>query len=92
MNFVIFGSWILYAMTAASVFVLRRKKPDMPRPYRVLGYPVVPALFVLVASVLLVSTLVHSPRESIMGLGFMALGIPLYFYFRSTRRNAVAKG
>ena len=91
-EFVIFGSWILYAMTAASVFVLRRKKPDMPRPYHVLGYPLVPAFFVLVASVLLVSTLLHSPRESIMGLGFMALGIPLYFYFRSTRRNAVAKG
>ena len=87
-NFVIFGSWILYAMTAASVFVLRRKRPDMVRPYRVFGYPVVPALFVLVAAVLLVSTLVHSPRESIMGLAFMALGIPIYFYFR--RQKAAA--
>jgi basic amino acid/polyamine antiporter, APA family len=87
-EFVIFGSWILYAMTAASVFVLRRKKPDMPRPYRVAGYPLVPAFFVLVACVLLASTLLHSPRESLMGLGFMALGIPLYFYFRRSRRNA----
>jgi basic amino acid/polyamine antiporter, APA family len=86
-NFVIFGSWILYAMTAASVFVLRRKRPDMVRPYRVFGYPVVPALFVLVAAVLLVSTLVHSPRESIMGLAFMALGIPIYFHFRRRKRQ-----
>jgi APA family basic amino acid/polyamine antiporter len=84
-NFVIFGSWILYAMTAASVFVLRRKRPDMHRPYRVAGYPVVPALFVLVAAVLLFSTLQHSPRESLMGLAFMASGIPLYFYFRAKR-------
>ena len=84
-NFVIFGSWILYGMTAASVFVLRRKRPDMPRPYRVTGYPVVPFLFVLVALVLLGSTLGNSPRESIMGLGFMAVGIPLYFHFRRKR-------
>jgi APA family basic amino acid/polyamine antiporter len=81
-NFVIFGSWILYGMTAASVFVLRRKRSDMPRPYRVTGYPVVPFLFVLVAVVLLGSTLGNSPRESLMGLGFMAIGIPLYFHFR----------
>ena len=72
-------------MTAASVFVLRKKRPDMVRPYRVIGYPVVPALFVLVAMVLLISTLVHSPRESLMGLGFMALGIPIYYHYR--RRN-----
>jgi len=84
-NFVIFGSWILYGMTAASVFVLRRKRPDMPRPYRVTGYPVVPFLFVLVALVLLGSTLGNSPRESLMGLGFMAVGIPLYFHFRRKR-------
>jgi APA family basic amino acid/polyamine antiporter len=85
-NFVIFGSWILYAMTAASVFVLRRKRPDMARPYRVAGYPVVPALFVLVATVLLVSTLRHSPRESLMGLAFMAIGVPIYFHFRGRKR------
>ena len=84
-NFVIFGSWILYGMTAASVFVLRRKRPDMPRPYRVTGYPVVPFLFVLVALVLLGSTLGNSPRESLMGLGFMAVGTPLYFHFRRKR-------
>jgi basic amino acid/polyamine antiporter, APA family len=84
-NFVIFGSWILYGMTAASVFVLRRKRPDMPRPYRVTGYPVVAVLFVLVALVLLGSTLGNSPRESLMGLGFMAVGIPLYFHFRRKR-------
>jgi basic amino acid/polyamine antiporter, APA family len=86
-NFVIFGSWILYGMTAASVFVLRRKKPGMVRPYRVIGYPIVPGLFVLVAMLLLSSTLVHSPRESVMGLAFMAIGIPIYFHFRRKRAS-----
>jgi APA family basic amino acid/polyamine antiporter len=84
-NFVIFGSWILYGMTAASVFVLRRTRPDMDRPYRVVGYPAIPALFVLVAIVLLGTTLVHSPRESIMGLAFMLAGVPVYFHFRNKR-------
>jgi amino acid transporter len=81
-NFVIFGSWILYGMTAASVFVLRKKRPDLARPYRVLGYPIVPALFVGVAGLLLISTIQTRPRESLMGLGLMALGIPFYFYWK----------
>ena len=86
-NFVIFGSWILYLMTAASVFVLRKKQPDLTRPYRVLGYPIVPVLFVAVAALLLGSTLQTRPRESLMGLVLMALGIPFYFYWK---RQSVA--
>jgi basic amino acid/polyamine antiporter, APA family len=79
---VIFPSWILYAMATASVLVLRRKRPDLPRPYRTLGYPVVPILFVGVAVVLLGSTLVTSPRESLMGLGIIALGLPFYRHWQ----------
>ncbi len=84
-NFVIFGSWILYLMTAASVFVLRGKQPNLPRPYRVTWYPFVPVLFVAVASLLLFSTLQTRPRESLMGLGLMCLGIPFYFFWRKKR-------
>jgi len=86
-NFVIFGSWILYLMTAASVFVLRRKQPNLSRPYRVLGYPVVPVLFVGVAALLLLNTLHDRPRESLMGLFLMALGIPFYFYWKRSARS-----
>jgi APA family basic amino acid/polyamine antiporter len=84
-NFVIFGSWILYLMTAVSVFVLRRKRPDLNRPYRVIGYPLVPVLFIGVAALLLVSTLQTRPRESLMGLGLMALGLPFYFLWKRKR-------
>lgn len=84
-NFVIFGSWILYLMTAVSLFVLRKKRPDLSRPYRVIGYPFVPVLFVCVAAFLLVSTLQTRPRESLMGLGLMALSVPFYFYWK--RKN-----
>ena len=79
---VIFPSWILYGMTAASVIVLRRKRPDLDRPYRVLGYPWVPLLFVFVAMLLLYSTLRSSPRESGIGLVLIGLGVPFYFYWK----------
>jgi APA family basic amino acid/polyamine antiporter len=80
---VIFASWILYGMTTAAVIVLRIRRPDMPRPYRTLGYPWVPAVFVIVALALVISTLIDSPRESIMGLGLIFLGLPFYFYWRT---------
>jgi basic amino acid/polyamine antiporter, APA family len=76
---VIFPSWILYAMTAASVIVLRRTRPAAERPYRVPEYPVVPLLFVLVAGMLLYSTLLSSPRESGIGLTVIVAGLPFYF-------------
>lgn len=85
---VIFASWILYGMTAASVLVLRRKKPGMVRPYRTLGYPVVPVLFVIVAAALVVSTLFDSPRESLLGLGLIGAGLPLYFFWKRDRKPA----
>jgi len=81
-TYVIFASWILYAMATASVIVLRRKRPDLPRPYKTIGYPVVPILFVLVAGALIVSTLQSSPTESIKGLVLIFAGLPFYFYWK----------
>ncbi|HWQ56841.1 MAG TPA: amino acid permease [Bryobacteraceae bacterium] len=88
LTYVIFPSWILYGMTTAAVIVLRRKRPDMPRPYRTLGYPAVPVLFVLVACVLVLSTLVDSPRESLLGLVLIAAGLPFYFHWK---RRSIAR-
>jgi APA family basic amino acid/polyamine antiporter len=87
-NFVIFGSWILYLMTTLSVFVLRRKQPSLVRPYRTLGYPIVPVLFVAVAAFLLLSTLRTRPRESLMGLVLMLLGVPFYYYWKRRAGSA----
>jgi APA family basic amino acid/polyamine antiporter len=84
-TYVIFSSWILYGMATASVLVLRRKRPDLERPYRTLGYPVVPVLFVMVAAALILSTLRQSPRESFMGLGLILAGLPFYFHWK--KRN-----
>jgi len=79
---VIFSSWILYAMAAASVIVLRKTQPGLTRPYRTLGYPVVPILFVLVALTLIVQTMLTYPRESILGLIFIVAGLPFYFHWK----------
>ncbi|MFN3323814.1 MAG: APC family permease [Bryobacteraceae bacterium] len=89
-TYVIFASWILYGMAAASVIVLRRKRPDLERPYRALGYPVVPLLFVAVAFALVVSTLLESPRESLMGLVLIFGGVPFYYYWRRKGNSGAA--
>jgi APA family basic amino acid/polyamine antiporter len=81
-TYVIFASWILYGMTTAAVIVLRRKKPDLARPYKTLGYPVLPVLFVIAAISLVLSTLFDSPRESLLGLALIFLGLPFYFYWK----------
>jgi basic amino acid/polyamine antiporter, APA family len=82
---VIFASWILYGMTTAAVIVLRRKLPDMPRPYRTWGYPIVPVLFVLSALFLVLSTLINSPRESVFGLVIIFIGLPFYFHWKNRK-------
>ncbi len=88
-DYVVFASWIFYAATAAALFVLRRKHPHAARPYRTLGYPVVPAVFVLVAGWLLLNTLQTHRVESALGLGIIALGLPAYAWQR--RRNGCGK-
>jgi APA family basic amino acid/polyamine antiporter len=81
---VIFAVWVFTALVGSSLFVLRRKLPASPRRYRTPGYPVVSALFVLVALWLVVNTLRASPVESTVGLFFIALGLPFFFYFRAS--------
>ena len=81
-NLVIFASWILYGMTAAAVLVLRHKRPDLNRPYRTVGYPFVPVLFILGAMVLLITTAIQRPRESLIGIALILAGLPFYFYWK----------
>lgn len=85
LTYVIFASWLIYGLTTASVLVLRRKRPDLRRPYRTLGYPVVPVLFVAIAFCLVIATLFDSPRESLMGLVLIFAGLPFYYHWRRRR-------
>jgi APA family basic amino acid/polyamine antiporter len=85
-TYVTFAVVLFNGACGVAVFVLRRTRPDAPRPYRVLGYPVVPALFVLASAVLLVNAIVETPRESLAGAGIVALGVPAYLAWK--RRTA----
>jgi APA family basic amino acid/polyamine antiporter len=82
-TYVIFGGLLFHAATAGAVFVLRRKYPDVERPYRVFGYPWVPLLFILASVLLIGNTLLEKPIESLIGLVFIAAGIPAYLWWRS---------
>ena len=81
-TFVMFVSISFWIAAAGAVFVLRRKRPDLPRPYKVPGYPVVPALFMVAAAGILVSSLRESPVESLAGIGLTALGVPVYLIWK----------
>jgi len=91
-TYVIFASWILYGMATAAVVVLRSKRPDLARPYRTPGYPAVPVLFVAVAICLLFSTLLESPRESVLGLVIIFAGVPYYMYCKWQAGRGVSAG
>ncbi|HVN76149.1 MAG TPA: amino acid permease [Thermoanaerobaculaceae bacterium] len=89
-TYAMFAAVLFHVATGATVFVLRRTRPDMPRPYRVWGYPWVPVLFIAASGFLVVNTLAASPVASLWGLGLVALGLPAYAYWR--RRPAPAGG
>jgi APA family basic amino acid/polyamine antiporter len=84
---VIFASWLFYGLSTASLFVFRKTMPDAPRPYRALGYPVIPVIFVLVTAALLANTFIAAPREALQGVAVMIAGLPLYWYW-SRRANS----
>jgi APA family basic amino acid/polyamine antiporter len=79
---IIFVSSIFYALSVGAVMVLRRKQPDRERPYRTLGYPFVPILYIIVYGWFLVYVYRGNPAESLIGLGIIALGIPVYYYWK----------
>jgi basic amino acid/polyamine antiporter, APA family len=80
-DMLIFAAFLFYGATAFGVFLLRQREPDAERPYKVWGYPVVPALFVLFCAALVVITCIEKPREAGFGIALMLTGIPFYFYF-----------
>ena len=80
-DMLIFAAFFFYGATAFGVFVMRRREPNAERPYKVWGYPVVPALFVLFCATLIVITCINSPREAAIGTILMLTGVPMYFWW-----------
>jgi len=81
-TYVVFAVLLFFVGVVAAVFVLRRTKPDVERPYRVWGYPVVPGLFGAIIIWIMINTLIERPVESVLGLVLIVIGLPVYFYWQ----------
>ena len=81
----ILGIWPFYALAVAAVFVFRKKRPDLERPYRAWGYPVVPALFLLASVAMVVNELATDTENTAITLGIILVGVPVYFVWRRFR-------
>ena len=90
-TYVIFGGTVFYALATASVFVLRVRRPDLPRPYRTWGYPVPPLLYILASCLLLGSMLEQSVVPSLAGLLIILAGLPAYWNYRRFSASARAR-
>ncbi|MGE0553014.1 MAG: APC family permease [Gemmatimonadales bacterium] len=92
LRYVVFVGWVFYGLAALAVVVLRRTRPDAPRPYRVPGYPVTPILFALAGLAIVVNTIVTDPRQAAIGLGATLMAVPVYFGWRALHANKPPTG
>lgn len=84
--------WLFYITTTSSVFIFRRTRPDMPRPYRTWGYPVTPAIFVLIGVIFFISIIISDPGHTLIGLAITGLGVPAYFLWTRGRKTPPSDG
>ena len=85
----IFAEWLFYMIAASTIFIFRKRMPDVPRAYRTWGYPVVPAIFIVAAAFLLYSTFTQDLKRSLWGSVVILAGIPVFLYFRSRSTQAI---
>ncbi|HEX4149526.1 MAG TPA: amino acid permease, partial [Pirellulales bacterium] len=88
LDYVVFAALLFYFMTVLGLFVLRFKRPDALRPYRVLGYPLLPAVYILLCGAVMLDLLVVKPVFTWPGLFIVLSGIPVYFAWSLRRRGA----
>ena len=87
-TYVVFVSFLFYALSAAAVITLRFREPDLERPYRTWGYPITPLIFIAFALYLVGDTILQTPRESAIGVGILVAGIPAYVYWSRSKSIA----
>jgi APA family basic amino acid/polyamine antiporter len=91
-TYVVFAQFTFYALGCGAVMRLRRRAPEVPRPYRTWGYPVTPLVFIAFALWLVANTIVELPRESAVGAAFILCGLPGYLYWRRSAPAIDAPG
>ncbi len=87
-TYVIFGEWIFFGLMVAAVIILRKKRPDLPRPYKTWGYPVTPIIFVLAALFISLNSLINNFGNAFRGLFIILLGVPVFLYWKRKRNKA----
>ena len=87
LDYVIFAALIFFAMTVTGIFLLRRKRPDVERPYRAFGYPVIPALYVISCIFIMGILLVYKPKYTWPGLIIVCVGIPVYYTWKKIEKS-----
>ena len=92
LDFLIFAVLIFYILTLGGLFVLRWKRPDMPRPYRAFGYPLLPAIYIAMAVFIEVQLLRYKPQYTWPGLIIVLLGVPVYWMWKWRQRGSRAHG
>lgn len=88
LDYCTFASLVFYIVTITGLFVLRKKEPDAPRPYKAFGYPIIPILYILLAGFICVDLLIYKTFNTGMGVLIMLLGIPVFYLFN--RKNKAA--
>jgi amino acid transporter len=89
-TYVVFASWVFYALGCAALLRLRRTRPGLARPYRVWGYPVAPLVFIAFSAWLVASAIVDTPRETLVGAAIVAAGLPAFWYWSRNGRPSPA--
>jgi APA family basic amino acid/polyamine antiporter len=90
-TYVIFAGWIFYALGAAAIFLLRRRRSETNRAYRVPLYPFVPLAFVVVATWFVINTVMYQTKDSMVGMLLLLLGVPFYLYWRRALHREAAR-
>ena len=88
LDYVIFAVLLFYILTIAGLFRLRRTRPSLARPYKAIGYPVVPALYILMATVIEVLLLINKPEFTVRGLILVLLGVPVFYLWQRKGAHA----
>jgi APA family basic amino acid/polyamine antiporter len=87
LDYVIFAVLLFFALTILAIFILRIKRPDIPRPYKAFGYPYIPALYILVTVTIMVILLIYKPNYTFLGLLIVLLGVPVYYIWKKIEKK-----
>jgi basic amino acid/polyamine antiporter, APA family len=89
LDYCTFASLVFYIVTITALFYLRKKEPDTPRPYKAFGYPIIPALYIILSTGICVDLLIFKPKNTVLGLLIMAIGIPVYYFFNKRKNDQI---